>query len=150
MAMRGRAVHKNYNPTLYNTEVSPINHFFIMVACHSHILESTKGIEIKLGTCKWEKVQKTKNIILSYILLKLSLFNSFHESGFHVMSWCTSSVWLQVLPFIDNMHLGSIPHFQRIPCLILKRWNNFGNKSMFMKFGLKKGLSSFNVLNCFL
>jgi len=52
MAMRGRAVHKNYNPTLYITEVSPINHFFIMVACHSHILESTKGIEIKLGTCK--------------------------------------------------------------------------------------------------
>jgi len=29
------------------------------------------------------------------------------------MSWCTSGVWLQDLPFIDNRHLGSIPHFQQ-------------------------------------
>jgi len=35
--------------TLYITELSPINHFFIMVAYPGHILESTKGIEIKLG-----------------------------------------------------------------------------------------------------
>jgi len=35
---------------------------------------------------------------LSYILLELSLF---------VMPWCTSSVWLQVLPFIDNRQLGA-------------------------------------------
>jgi len=148
MTVKGMAMHNNHNHTLYiYIVICPSTiYFFTMDSCLGHILESTKGIEIKLGTCKWEKVQKTKNIILSYILLKLSLFNSFHESGFHVMSWCTSSVWLQVLPFIDNMHLGSIPHFQRIPCLILKRWNNFGNKSMFMKFGLKKGLSSFNVL----
>jgi len=27
MAMRGSAVHKNHNPTLYITELSPINHF---------------------------------------------------------------------------------------------------------------------------
>ena len=33
------------------------------------------------------------------------------------MSWCTSGVWLQDLPFIDNRHLGSIPCFQRIPCI---------------------------------
>jgi len=28
MAVRGRAVHKNHNHTLYITELSPINHFF--------------------------------------------------------------------------------------------------------------------------
>ena len=33
------------------TKLSPLNHFFsIMVACPGHILESTKWIEIKLGT----------------------------------------------------------------------------------------------------
>ena len=32
------------------TELSPLNHlFFIMDACPSHIFESTKGIEMKLG-----------------------------------------------------------------------------------------------------
>mgnify|MGYP006890330984 CR=1 FL=1 len=36
MAVRVRAVRKNHNPTLYIIELSPI-------------LESTKGIEIKLG-----------------------------------------------------------------------------------------------------
>ena len=51
MAVRGRAVYNNHNPTLYITELSPINHFLkIVVAYPSHILESTKGIEIKLGT----------------------------------------------------------------------------------------------------
>ena len=47
--MREREVHKNHNPTLYMTELSPINLFFISVACLGHILESTKGIEMKLG-----------------------------------------------------------------------------------------------------
>jgi len=28
------------------------------------------------------------------------------------MSWCTNGDGLQVLPFMDNRHLGSIPHFQ--------------------------------------
>ena len=51
MTVRGSAVHKNPNPTLYITELSPINHFFIMVAYPGHILESTKGIEIELGRC---------------------------------------------------------------------------------------------------
>jgi len=32
------------------------------------------------------------------------------------MSWCTSGVGLQVLPVIDNRHLGSIHHFQRFSC----------------------------------
>ena len=36
-----------------------------------------------------------------------------------VMSWCTSGVWLQVLPFIDHRHLGSIPHFQWFSCISL-------------------------------
>ena len=40
-----------HNPTLYiYIELSPLNYFFIMVACSCHILESTKRIEIKLGT----------------------------------------------------------------------------------------------------
>ena len=50
MAVRGCAVYKNHNPTLYITELSTFNHFFTMVAYPGHILESTKGIEIKLGT----------------------------------------------------------------------------------------------------
>ena len=49
MAVRGSAVHRNHNPTLYITELSPLNIFFIMVAYPGHIMESTKGIEIKLG-----------------------------------------------------------------------------------------------------
>jgi len=32
------------------------------------------------------------------------------------MSLCTSGVRLQVLPFTDNQHLGSIPGFQRFSC----------------------------------
>jgi len=32
------------------------------------------------------------------------------------MPWCTSGVGLQVLPFINNSHLGSIPRFQRFSC----------------------------------
>jgi len=36
---------------------------------------------------------------------------------FFVMSWCTSGVLLQLLPFIDNSLMGSIPRFQRFPCL---------------------------------
>ena len=50
MAVWERALHKNHNPTLYITELSPLNIFFIMVAYPGHIMESTKRIEIKLGT----------------------------------------------------------------------------------------------------
>jgi len=52
MAVRGSAMHNNHNPTLYIYRViSPLTiYFFIMVACPGHILESIKGIEIKLGT----------------------------------------------------------------------------------------------------
>ena len=51
MAVRGGAVHTAHKHTLYITELSPINCFlFIMIAYPGHILESTKGIEIKLGT----------------------------------------------------------------------------------------------------
>ena len=32
------------------------------------------------------------------------------------MSWCTSGVGLQVLPFIENCHLGS---FHRFSCLLI-------------------------------
>jgi len=55
-----------------------------MDSCLGHILESTKGIEIKLGTYIYvnEKVRKTRTIILPYILLELSLFITFHERWF--------------------------------------------------------------------
>jgi len=46
MTLRRAAVYTNHNPTLYIRELSPINHFFIMVAYPGHILESTKGIKI--------------------------------------------------------------------------------------------------------
>ena len=57
-------------------------------------------------------------IILSYILLELSVLNSFHKKViFFVMSWCTSSVYnLQLMPFLDNRLLGSIPRFHQFPC----------------------------------
>ena len=38
---------------------------------------------------------------------------------FFVMSWCTSTVWLLDLPFIDNRHLVSITRLQQIPCVYL-------------------------------
>ena len=89
MAVSGRAVHKNHNPTLYiYIVISPLPFiFFIMDSCLCHIMESTKWIEIKLGTyyinrCYWEEVQKTRTIILSYILLELSLFITFHKRWF--------------------------------------------------------------------
>ena len=50
MLMRRIAEDKNHTPSLYTTELSPLNFFSIMVACPCHILESIKGIEIKLGT----------------------------------------------------------------------------------------------------
>jgi len=46
-------VHQNDNPILYIDMVYSYLHitiFFIIDACLCHILESTKGIEIKLGT----------------------------------------------------------------------------------------------------
>ena len=49
MAVRGRAVNKNHILTLYIYKViSP--YFFIMDAYPDHILESTKRIEVKLGS----------------------------------------------------------------------------------------------------
>jgi len=46
MAVRESAVHKNHILLSY----FPLTIFFIMVAYSGHILESAKGIEIKLGT----------------------------------------------------------------------------------------------------
>jgi len=60
MAVRERAVHKNHNPTLYITELSPINHFFIKVACPGYFLESTKEIEIKLAPYIYVKARKCR------------------------------------------------------------------------------------------
>jgi len=51
MTVRGSALHKNHNPTMYNHSViSPLPFFFVMDSCLGHILESTKGIANKLGT----------------------------------------------------------------------------------------------------
>jgi len=36
------------------------------------------------------------------------------------MSWCSSGVLLQPLPFIDNSLMKSIPSFQRFPCIYFK------------------------------
>ena len=48
MTVRGRAVHKNHNPTLY-IYLSLTIYFFIMDACPGQIQESTNWIEMKLG-----------------------------------------------------------------------------------------------------
>jgi len=45
----------------------------------------------------------------------LSFF--FSLKVFFVMSCCTSDVGLQVLPFINHTHLGSILCFQRFSCI---------------------------------
>ena len=84
-------------------------YFFIMVACPGYILESTKWIDVNESKCK-----RQRTILLSYIL-NMSLV--FIKDCFlcHV-SWWTSGVGLQVLPFIDNRHLGIIPRFQWFPC----------------------------------
>jgi len=47
MAMRGRTEPKNHNPALHICRV--ISPFFIIVACPGYILDSTKGIKMKLG-----------------------------------------------------------------------------------------------------
>jgi len=60
MAVRGRAVQNNHNPTLYilHSYLPLTICFFIMDSCLGRILEITKGIEIKLGT--YIDVNKTK------------------------------------------------------------------------------------------
>jgi len=40
------------------------------------------------------------------------------------MSWCTSGVGLQVLPFIDKRHLGSIHRFQWFACFDVLIYNS--------------------------
>ena len=55
---------------------------------------------------------------LSAFHVFLSLLNSLSCIGvFFVMYWCTSCVWLQLLPFIDNRHLESIPCLRRFTLL---------------------------------
>ena len=46
---KGSAQGKIIIPCIF-TVLSPLTIFFIMDSCLGHILESTKGIEIKLGT----------------------------------------------------------------------------------------------------
>ena len=108
--MRVNAVHKNHNPTLYTKELSPHNHLFLHNGCLSWLYLG----KYKLDRCYESKCKRQRTIILSYIL-NMSLV--FIKDCFlcHV-SWCTSGVGLQVLPFIDNRHLGIIPRFQWFPC----------------------------------
>jgi len=51
MAVRGRAVHKNHNPTHLDLQsYFPVKIYFLkMDACPGHILASTQGIDMKLG-----------------------------------------------------------------------------------------------------
>ena len=42
-------MHKKHNLPCILTEIFPLNHVFIAVACPAHILLSKKGIELKLG-----------------------------------------------------------------------------------------------------
>ena len=51
-------------------------------------------------------------------ILHFTLLNSFHKMLFSISCLGSSGVELQVLPFIDNRHLGSIHHFQQFSCLI--------------------------------
>ena len=66
MTVRGSAVHKNHNHSLYITELSPINHFFHNGCLSWAILESTKVIEIKLGTYIDVNEDKNHNPILRF------------------------------------------------------------------------------------
>ena len=61
------------------------------------------------------EVQKTKNHnpVLPFTYVLIFVHKMF---AFFVMSWY-NGVGLQVLPFIDNRHLWSIPCFRRFPCL---------------------------------
>ena len=75
MAVKGRAVHKNHNPTLYIDFVISLKQFCpIIVACPGHILESIKGIVIKLGTyMRGSAEDKNHNPILHFPLV-ISLY----------------------------------------------------------------------------
>jgi len=74
MAVRGSAVHKNLLPCIF-TVLSPLNHLvFIMDVCLGHIFESTKGIEIKLGTC----IDVTRTIHFTWVISP----NLFHKRWF--------------------------------------------------------------------
>jgi len=47
--MRGRAVHKNHNPTLYiYSVISPLPFFYIMDVCPGYILEVLKWLKWNL------------------------------------------------------------------------------------------------------
>jgi len=87
MAVRGRAVHKKKNPTLY------IYRVIVMDSCPGHILESTKDIEIKLvknvkeRKCRIQEPQLYRTFYVSNFSLIL-----FIKGVFFVMSWCTSSI----------------------------------------------------------
>ena len=48
MAVKGKAVRKNHNPV--QSYLPLIKNFFIMDDCQSHILKSTKGIAMEIGT----------------------------------------------------------------------------------------------------
>ena len=50
MALRGRECTRTITLPCILPSYLPLTIFFIMVAYPGHILESTKGIEIKLGT----------------------------------------------------------------------------------------------------
>ena len=61
-----------------------------------------------------------RTIILSYVLLELSLLIFLHKRLFSLSCLGVHVVFgLQVLPFIDNSHLGSILWFQWCSCILI-------------------------------
>ena len=73
MAVRERAVHTNYNPTLLITELSPINLFFIMVAYPAISWKVLKGLKLNCVhtqvLMKGSTEDKNHNPILHFTLL---------------------------------------------------------------------------------
>ena len=103
------------------TLLSPLNHFFsIMDSCLGHILESTKGIEIKHGTCiDVNKRKCTRQEPYTYLTLYLSYLPllPFIKGGFlcHVVvyKWCliARSAFYRQYAFGEHSSLPAISLF---------------------------------------
>ena len=124
MSVRGRAEPRTIIIPCIFIELSSLNHFFLHNRCLSgpylwkYLRDWNKTWFV--DRWQWEKELCTITIILPFIFTELSPINHllFHNGRMPVGP--ISSVWLQLLPFIDNRLLGSIPHFQQVPCLYSK------------------------------
>jgi len=101
--------HKPYSYPAYLQCYLPLTIFFIMDLCPGHILESTQGIEIKLGTyidvnkrkCRRQEPYSYLTFYLSYLSLLLPI-----KGGFlcHVLvyKWC----WITRSAFYRQYWIG--------------------------------------------